>query len=329
MTKITLGLIGAGYWGRNLLRNFEALGVIQIVGEANKTLQTEHQKKYPDIEFCTDSSTVLTSSVDAVAIATPAETHGTLVRAALEFNKHVFVEKPLCLDLDEAEDLRQLAEEKGRILMVGHLLLYHPAYKALRKVVQSGVLGKLRYLYSNRLSLGKIRRSETVLWSFAPHDISMILGIIGVQPARVTTNGGHFLTAGVADTTMTYMSFPGGVEAHIFVSWLHPFKEQKLVVIGDRAMAVFNDVAAGDEKLLLYKHKASWDGALPVIDKAEAEPIIFDQNAEPLHLECQAFIDAVTSGDPPPSNATEGIGVLRVLDASHRSLMSGETVLLK
>lgn len=326
---MTLGLIGAGYWGRNLLRNFNALGVLKSVAEASEELQAEHKISYSDIEFCNDSNTVLSSSVDAVAIATPAETHGALVRAALESNKHVFVEKPLCLDLNEAEDLRQLAEEKGRILMIGHLLLYHPAYQSLCKVVQSGALGNLRYLYSNRLSLGKIRRSETVLWSFAPHDISMILGIIGAQPKRVTTNGGHFLTAGVADTTMTYMSFPDGVEAHIFVSWLHPFKDQKLVVIGDRAMAVFNDVAAGDDKLLLYKHKASWDGELPVIDKAEAEPITFDQNVEPLRLECQAFIDAVTSGDQPPSNAAEGIGVLRVLDASHRSLISGETVLLK
>jgi UDP-2-acetamido-3-amino-2,3-dideoxy-glucuronate N-acetyltransferase len=257
-------------------------------------------------------------SVPAVMIATPAATHGALVAQALAAGKHVFVEKPLCLDVVEAERLQRMAADAKRVLMVGHLLLYHPAFRALQAVVADGRLGRLRYIYSNRASLGKIRKEENALWSFAPHDISMVLALAGRMPLRVVANGGYYLSDSVADTTLSHLDFGKGLQAHIFVSWLHPYKEQRLVVVGETGMAVFNDVASGSEKLLIYPHKAGWDGDLPVVSKAEAQPIPFEAG-EPLRGECEAFLAAL-AGTSPPSDAAEGIRVLRVLDACQRAL---------
>ena len=209
--------------------------------------------------------------------------------------------------------------------MVGHLLLYHPAFVALKSCVAAGRLGRLRYIYSTRLSLGKIRREENALWSFAPHDISMILQLVGGLPERVVATGGQYLHAGVADTTLSHLAFAGDVQAHIFVSWIHPYKDQRLVVVGEKAMAVFNDVSPGAEKLLLYPHEARWDGTVPVVAKAEAEPIPYE-TVEPLRREVETFLAAVAGGPKPPSDAREGIAVLRVLDACQRALVSGQPV---
>jgi UDP-2-acetamido-3-amino-2,3-dideoxy-glucuronate N-acetyltransferase len=207
-----------------------------------------------------------------VAIATPAETHGRLVREALMAGKDVFVEKPLSLGVREGEELVELVSDMGRILMVGHLLWYHPAILKLRGLIEAGDLGRIQYIYSNRLNLGKIRREENILWSFASHDISVILGLIGEMPDSVQAQGGNFLHEQIADVTGTLLSFPSGVRAHIFVSWLHPFKEQKLIVVGDRKMAVFDDVEKKD-KLLLYPHSIDWRNHLPVPHRADAQPV--------------------------------------------------------
>ena len=177
-----------------------------------------------------------------VVIATPAVTHAELVRRALLAGKDVFVEKPLCLSADEGRSLVALASEKKRVLMVGHLLWYHPAVLRLKKLIDEGELGRIQYIYSNRLNLGKIRSEENILWSFAPHDISVILGLVGEMPDAIHAQGGNYLHDQIADVTVSLLSFPSGVKAHIFVSWLHPFKEQKLIVVGDRQMAVFDDV---------------------------------------------------------------------------------------
>jgi UDP-2-acetamido-3-amino-2,3-dideoxy-glucuronate N-acetyltransferase len=260
-----------------------------------------------------------------VAIATPAATHGEFVERALNAGKHVFVEKPLCLDVTEAKSLKNMADEKGLVLMVGHLLLYHPAFRALFESARNGVLGELRYIYSNRLSLGKIRREENALWSFAPHDISMILQLAGGMPRRVTASGANYLTADVADTTLSHLVLGGNLQAHIYVSWLHPFKEQKLVVVGEQAMIVFDDTKDLAEKLLLYRHRIAWEGGNSIVSKAEPEPIAFDAG-EPLRNECQAFLDAVDGISHPPSDAAEGIRVLRVLEACQRSILAGAAI---
>ncbi len=315
-----IGIVGLGYWGANLLRNLDALGALAAMHDAAPAARTKAAATYPSARMASSVDEILADpGIDGVMIATPAATHGGLVRQALAAGKHVFVEKPLCLNLEEAARLAEEAERQRRVLMVGHLLHYHPAFAALRDSVRANVLGPLRYIYSHRLSLGKIRREENALWSFAPHDISMILALVGAMPERVSAEGAQFLSDGVADTTLSHLTFPGGMQAHVFVSWLHPYKDQRLVVVGEHAMAVFNDVAAGPEKLLLYEHKAGWSGDIPVVTKAEARPIPCGSE-EPLRRECEVFLAAITGGPRPPSDATEGIRVLTVLDACQRAL---------
>ncbi len=327
--EIGVGVVGLGHWGPNLARNHHALGSLAALCESDPARLAQISAMFPDVAKYQDLDAMLADpAIDAIAIATPAATHGRFIRRALDAGKHVFVEKPLCLDITEAVELRQISEDRELILMVGHLLLYHPAFIALHRAVADGRFGKLRYLYSTRLSLGKFRREENALWSFAPHDVSMILQITGQLPISVIANGGHYLTQGVADTTMSHLTFGEDIQAHIFVSWLHPYKDQRLVVIGEKAMAVMNDVAQGPEKLLFYPHKAHWDGDLPVIDKAEAEPISFG-GGEPLRGECEAFLAAVRGEGDPPSDAAEGLRVLRVLDACSRSIATGQRVELQ
>jgi UDP-2-acetamido-3-amino-2,3-dideoxy-glucuronate N-acetyltransferase len=226
-TKIAV--IGSGYWGRNLVRNFSGLGALSIICDSHVETLRALGEQYPQSRTMTSYAEVLRDdSIQAVAIATPAETHRIMVQEALLAGKDVFVEKPLCLSVSQGQALVDLAKERGRILMVGHLLWYHPAILKLKELIDSGELGRIQYIYSNRLNLGKIRREENILWSFAPHDISVILGLLGETPYAVTAQGGNYLHERIADTTVTLLSFPSGVKAHIFVSWLHPFKEQTI-----------------------------------------------------------------------------------------------------
>ena len=326
-TERTIAAIGLGHWGKNLVRNLAELDVLRTMHDADAATRAKMSDEYPDVAVADDLDGIFGDpSIEGVMIATPAATHEGLVRAALAAGKHVFVEKPLCLDVTEAHELKEQAKQADRVLMVGHLLRYHPAFIALLAAVREGALGPLRYVYSNRLSLGKIRREENALWSFAPHDISMILALAGDRlPTKVVATGANYLSDLVADTTLSHMTFENGLQAHVYVSWLHPYKDQRLVVVGEDAMAVFNDVAKGPDKLLQYRHSARWDGELPVIDAAEATPIAFDA-AEPLRQECLAFLAAIHGESHPPSDAAEGIRVLRVLDACQRSILSGGAV---
>jgi len=261
-----------------------------------------------------------------VAIATPAETHYTLAKEALLRGKDVFVEKPLSLSVEEGIDLNRIAREKNRVLMVGHLLQYHPAVMKLKELADSGELGKIYYIYSNRLNLGRIRQEENILWSFAPHDISVILSLTGQMPEAVASFGGQYLQEKIADVTMSTLSFPNGIRAHIFVSWLHPFKEQKFIVVGSEKMAVFDDVEKKD-KLLVFPHKISWRGNIPVPDRKDAEVVGIDLGLEPLKQECSHFLECVRLRGTPRTDGEEGLRVLRVLNACQRSLESqGKTV---
>jgi UDP-2-acetamido-3-amino-2,3-dideoxy-glucuronate N-acetyltransferase len=262
--------------------------------------------------------------VAGVAIATPAETHGELVRRALLAGKDVLVEKPLCLSVEEGRQLVALADEKRRVLMVGHLLWYHPAVLKLRELVAEGALGRIRYIYSNRLNLGKIRREENILWSFAPHDISVILALVGELPDVIQAQGGNYLHDQIADVTVSLLSFPSGVKAHIFVSWLHPYKEQKLVVVGDQKMAVFDDVEE-QNKLVLYSHTIHWKNHLPITNKAEGQPVPVDV-VEPLRAECLHFLECIHTRQTPRTDGEEGLRVLTVLQRCQEAL-KGETSL--
>src|SRR5262245_36129124 len=268
--------IGGGYWGKNLIRNFNDLGALSWVCEVDTDIRDQLRLKYPAARFTDAVDQALADSLVAgVAIATPAVTHGELVRKALLADKDVFVEKPLCLSVEEGKKLVALASDRCRILMVGHLLWYHPAVLKLKQLVEDGELGRVEYIYSNRLNLGKIRREENILWSFAPHDISVILSLVGEMPDSVQAQGGNYLHEKIADVTLSLLSFPSGVKAHIFVSWLHPYKEQKLIVVGDRQMAVFDDLER-ENKLLLYPHAISWKNHQPVPNRAEARAVPVD-----------------------------------------------------
>ena len=282
----------------------------------------------PDVRGESSFETLLADpQIDAVAIATPAATHGDLVRTALEAGKDVYVEKPLCLSTAEGIALDGLARKLERTLMVGHLLWYHPVVLKLKTMVDQGDLGRIQYIYSNRLNLGKLRREENVLWSFAPHDVSVILGLVGELPRSVQAHGGSFLHEQVADTTVSMFTFSSGLRAHIFVSWLHPFKEQKLVVVGDRQMAVFDDTVSWAEKLQIYPHTVQWRGNVPVAQKGEAMQVEVTQ-AEPLLAECEHFLDCVRTRTAPRTNGQEAIRVLTVLNACQQAIEVGHSVSL-
>lgn len=315
-----IAVIGSGYWGKNLVRNFHALGALAAVCDKNPTLLENAQAAHPGVRICMALPDVLSDpSVTGVAIATPAESHFVIAREALLAGKHVFVEKPLTLDEGEGRELIDLAASKGLVLMVGHLLRYHPVFVALQNLARSGALGRIDYIYSNRLNLGKVRREENILWSFAPHDISMILALAGEEPERVWATGGNYLHRRIADVTTTHLDFPSGLKAHVFVSWLHPFKEQKLVVVGERQMAVFDDTRVWEEKLLLYPHEIRWENGTPV--PARSEPVRVDvPQSEPLRAECEHFLDCIANGAAPVTDGQEGLRVLKVLMDAQRCL---------
>lgn len=311
-----VAVVGCGYWGKNLVRNFAQLGVLRVICDASFTTVKALGEQF-SVSCVTDFEQVLAlPDVQAVVIATPAPTHADLVMQALAAGKDVFVEKPLALTLDDALAIQALVEKSDRLLMVGHLLEYHPALVALRQLVADGKLGKLQYLYSNRLSFGKVRTEENVLWSFAPHDICNILGFTSM-PHSVQAFGSTHIGA-VEDVCTINLEFANHVKAHIFVSWLHPFKEHRLVVVGSEAMAVFDDVST-DAKLSLYPQCVEFLDDLPVLHK-DAKQIISVPPAEPLLLECQHFLDCIQNRQQPITNIKNGIDVLTVLQTAQASL---------
>jgi len=317
---IKVAVIGSGFWGKNLVRNFYDLGSLVAICDMDPQVLATFQEVFQGIPTTQDVDSVLESPfllVDAVAIATPAATHYSFVKKCILAGKHVFVEKPLALTEEEGQELVQIAKDNQLTLMVGHILHYHGAVIKLKGLIDSGELGKIQYLYSNRLNIGKIRTEENILWSFAPHDISVILMLLNEIPEMVCATGGEYLQQQIPDTTLTTLEFPSGVKAHIFVSWLHPFKEQKLVVVGDKKMAVFDDLS--EEKLTLFPHKIEWLKRIPVAAKAEAEVVPVDME-EPLKAECRHFIECVTHGTRPFTDGEEGLRVLKVLQASQKSL---------
>ncbi len=318
----SLALVGAGNWGKNLARNFHALNVLHTICEPNLDLLNSYKTIYTDVQLEPSFQKVLdNAAIDKIAIAAPAPLHYTLAKQALLAGKDVFVEKPLCLNIEEAEELEQLAQQLDRILMVGHLLQYHPCVIELQKMVRHGELGRIYTISSHRLNLGTIRTEENALWSFAPHDISVILSLAGENvPKELRCIGGSYLSKGIADTTMTTMQFDNDLFAHIYVSWLHPFKEQKLVVTGSHGMAVFDDTLPWEQKLQFYKQPVTWkNGSIPLANKVVGEPVAVPFG-EPLKEECLHFLHSCEQHTPPKTNGEEGIRVLKVLTAAQKSL---------
>lgn len=319
----TVAQIGAGYWGKNLVRTLAELGALGAIVDDDRT-QAESLAEQHGGDVATFDDVLADERIDAVSIATPAITHFDLASRAIDAGKHVFVEKPMALNPREGNELVRRADARGVTLMVGHLLNYHPAFDELMALVSSGRLGRLRHVYSNRLNFGKIRREEDILWSFAPHDISMILRIAGESPDDVSCTGTFALHERIADVTTTHLSFPSGLQAHVFVSWLHPFKEQKLVVVGDQAMAVFDDRRPWSEKLMLFEGSVAWDDGVPIARAVEPTSIDVPED-EPLKREMRHFLDCVATGATPITDGTEGVNVLDVLAQATEHLLAGRS----
>jgi UDP-2-acetamido-3-amino-2,3-dideoxy-glucuronate N-acetyltransferase len=256
--------------------------------------------------------------IQGVAIAAPAAQHYQLAKECLLAGKDVYVEKPLSLRVDEGQDLVEIAEARQRVLMVGHILQYHPAILKLKELIGSGELGRIQYIYSSRLNWGKLRSEENILWSFAPHDISAILYLLDEVPVSVTASGGSYINPQIYDTTLTACEFQSGVKAHIFVSWLHPFKEQRLVIVGTQKMAVFDDIER-ERKLVIYSHSIDWLNRLPIAHKGEGQTVPLSAE-EPLRKECEHFIESIVTRRTPRTDGRNGVKVLEVLEACERSL---------
>lgn len=314
-----IGLIGLGYWGKNILRSAHELGILHTACDSNLDILSERKGQFPRVNYTTSYVDILNNrDITAVAIASPAITHYEYVKKALLAGKDIFVEKPLALTVREGEELVRLAEKGNNVLMVGHILQYHQALLKLKELITSGELGKIQYVYSNRLNIGKLRTEENILWSFAPHDISVMLMLIDEEPLNVSAFGGDYLNRGVYDTTLTTLDFKNGIKGHIFVSWIHPYKEQKLIVVGSKAMAVFDDVSK--EKLFLYPHTIEWrNGKIPIAQKADYQ-VIPVEPGEPLKMELSHFAECVMQRKKPRTDGIEGLRVLKILELAEKSI---------
>lgn len=319
ITQKKIALIGAGNWGKNHLKNLHQLNVLHSVLELKEEIVRERKKEFPGVVFVTSDSDILNNpDIHAVVIAVPAAKHFELAKKYMRAGKDVLVEKPLALSVNDGQELVSIAKQQKCILMVGHILQYHPAVIKLKELIDAGELGEIRYIYSNRLNIGKLRTEENVLWSFAPHDISLIAMIMnGEEPIQVNAYGGAYVKPGIYDTTLTVLEFRNGVKSHVFVNWLHPFKEQKLVVVGSEKMAVFDDV--NDRKLLIYPHKINFEGDIPVAMKAESYPVHFEMK-EPLREELLHFIQCIETRETPKTDGIEGLNVLKILELAEQCL---------
>jgi UDP-2-acetamido-3-amino-2,3-dideoxy-glucuronate N-acetyltransferase len=320
-TEINLAIIGSGKWGMNHVKTANSLlgGNLKIVCDFNPSTEDKIKAVNPSIKFTTDINEILNDAhINAVIIATPAETHFDVAFKCLNMYKNVLVEKPITLHSYEAKILHETAEKNNLKLMVGHVLLFHPAIIKIKEELIAGRMGKLQYLYSNRLNLGTVRTEENILWSFAPHDISIIQYLTDGYPESIDAKGAKFLQSNIEDTTITYLNYPGNVHAHIFVSWLHPFKEQRLVVIGDKGMFVFDDVAK-DGKLKFYpKGFEIVNGSLQKFDR-EFE-IVHIEEKPPLAEEQKHFFNSIIENKKPLTDGLHALQVLQILEEAQKKL---------
>ena len=314
-----IGLIGCGYWGKNIIREFYNLNALHTICEINETLLNSYKKDYPNLNFTTSWTNMLNNNdITAICVSLPASLHYQFCKEALEKDKDVYVEKPIALSLDHAKELVQIAKDRNKILMVGHLLQYHPCITKIYEMIKDNKIGSIRYITSNRLNLGKIRQEENVLWSFAPHDISVILKLMGDQlPTSVICHGQDYVSKNIHDITTTIMEFPNNCYAQIYVNWLNPFKEQKLTIVGTDGMIIFEDSAK--EKLTYFGKYMEWTNNVPEITKNKGISIDYETKS-PLELECSHFINCCNTRTQPLTDGEEGLRVLTVLDAAQHSL---------
>jgi UDP-2-acetamido-3-amino-2,3-dideoxy-glucuronate N-acetyltransferase len=313
--------VGCGHWGKNIVRNLARLGALHAVCDSNPSAAQRISEDFgvPALPY---DAILSDRHFDAVALASPASVHGEHVHHALKAGKHVFVEKPLALNVRDGRALARLARKKSRILMVGHLLRYHPHVLKLIELVREGHLGQVRRIFARRQGPGRLRTEEDVLWSFAPHDISLIVALLGEMPKKVWAEGSAILAPSVLDMATIHMKFASGVAARIHVSWLNPYKEQKLTLVGSKATAIFDDRADWPDKLLVYQHDIVFRDGRPW--KVNTDPTRFRlEQCEPLYDECAHFLQSVYTGAPPRTDSAEAVNVLSILDAATRSLETG------
>jgi predicted dehydrogenase len=322
-------MIGTGDWGRNLLRNLARAGELVAICDRRPEALAALRTAYPQARAETDPEAIFRDpEIEAIAIAANSSAHYSLARAALEAGKHVLVEKPLAQSGREAAHLNELAEARGLVLMVGHLLIYHPAVDKLRALVRGGELGGIRYLYAQRLNLGKIRQDENALWSFGPHDVSVVLDLVGAMPTRVSAVGHAYLQPGIEDVVFVHLEFPSGQLAHIHLSWLDPHKIRRLTLVGEKKMAVFDDMES-TEKVRIYD-KGVGGAAGEILSYQDALTLRFGDilipeitMREPLELECKDFVSAIRERRPPRASGRGGLRVVQVLEAASHSLAGG------
>ncbi|MBT3300676.1 MAG: Gfo/Idh/MocA family oxidoreductase [Candidatus Marinimicrobia bacterium] len=319
MSNKTVCVIGAGYWGKNHIRTLYELGNLGGIVESNSETLKRFAEQYPDVKgYLSLGDALQDGQFSGFTVATPAETHFPLAKQIMEAGKHVLVEKPLTLQEDHAEELVRLSEENNVNIMVGHVLLFHPAIKKIKGLIDSGKIGKLQYIYSNRLNLGQVRTEENVFWSLAPHDISIFQYFTDAFPEAIHASGSTFLQKGIHDSTLTQFKYPNGVEGHIFVSWLHPFKEHRLVVIGSEAMITFEDSSEG-KPLKLYAKK--FDMAKGVPEKIDGPVTLIDYEQKmALTEELQYFVDHLEGKKPNIANGNHALEVMKILIEASQQL---------
>jgi predicted dehydrogenase len=323
-STIRVGVVGLGYWGPNIARNLASMPGCELVWlcDGSEEARAKHARSFPGAEMTPRFADLLADrDLDAVFLATPVSTHADLAVATLEAGKHCFVEKPLATNSEDAERAVATAAAAERILMVGHLLEYHPAVARLKQMVDAQELGELFYVYGNRLNLGKLRDDENALWSLGAHDVSVVLHLIGEEPDECIAQGASFVRRGIEDVVFCYLRFPSGIVAHLHLSWLDPHKERRLTIVGSKRMATFDDMLI-EGKLTLYdkgfdEDTRSW-GEYIARSGDTFSPRV--PNVEPLGIECEHFIDCVRTGATPRSDGESGLRVVRVLEALQRSL---------
>jgi predicted dehydrogenase len=326
--QLRVGVVGLGYWGPNLARNFSAIPGCQLayLCDADPAARDRLVRQFPGATPAADLDELLADpALDAVVLATPVPTHAELAVRVLEAGKHCFVEKPLALTAADAERAVAAASAAGRLLMVGHLLEYHPGVRALKELSDAGELGdEIYYIYGNRLNLGKLRADENALWSLGAHDVSVLLYLADEEPIEAVAHGESYVRAEVEDVVFCFLRFPSGLTAHLHLSWLDPHKERRFTVVGSRRMATFDDMAL-ERKLTVYDKGFDEDargyGEYITRSGGSFSPPI--PNIEPLRAECEHFVDAIRTGRPPQSDGASGLRVVRVLEGLQESLRFG------
>ena len=321
---LRVGVVGLGYWGPNLARNFDRLAECELswICDSSEAARSRWAPSFPGARVASRLDELLADAeLDAVAVATPVPTHAELATRVLEAGKHCFVEKPLARSVGDAEEVVAAARETGRLLMVGHLLEYHPGLQKLKEIAASGELGEIHYIYGNRLNLGKLRAEENALWSLGAHDVSVLLHLAEEEPTECTAMGESYMRDGVEDVVFCYLRFPSGVAAHLHLSWLDPHKERRFTVVGSRKMATFDDMEL-ERKLTVYDKGFDEDFSSYGEYIARSGDVWSPRvgNDEPLRVECAHFVECVLNGVAPRSDGESGLRVVRVLEALQRSL---------